>query len=374
MTLQEKYGVVQTYQATTSTEQLLKQSRSNHGSVLNAPYLGSLSRSANQVLSLPPMSLAGGSMFGNDTTEEPPETITNYGSLRDSHQRGQFLDGPQSYREPTSGRIRQLDHRLRYHAATRSSEISIGERLQQSRKLKEVRQQQQAKKDDGAAATTAVTDGSSSDQKSSGLSAIMNEATNNTSSGDEVNTDTTSSYGEEILMPVKTGGDDYETPTFRDNDSSMMTDSPSMLSTSLTAFEMLKQTNVPVAMSLGTAAIAAPANVAVLAPSQPAADLGDDQRRFLPLARSMSDPTPQMRQLSLRADAAATRQDLSQNAATAAATASGMGYNPHTAMQMMPLQQYPAAANVFGYATQPPPATAAEHDPDTDGAFGDMDL
>ena len=363
--LQEKYGatiVAQTFQATTttSTDHLLRKKKAE--SVLNAPYLGSLSRSANQVLSLPPMSLAGGSMFQG---MEPPETTTStttttsYGSLRDSHERGTFLDGPSSYREPTSGRIRQLDHRLRYHSRT-TNELSIGERLQQSRKLKEVRQKELAKTKEGSAS-------SSSNDQASGLSAMMNEASNNKNTGDDT-TDTPGSFGEEILMPIKTGDGHDETPTFRDNDSM---DAPSMLSTSLTAFEMLKMSNVPTSMSLQSGA--ARTSFAALAPHPDLQD--DDQRRFLPLARSMSDPTHQMRQLSLRDQ----NHDLSQTAATAAARASGLGgwagnTNPQ-AMQMMPSppqQQYPPDNDAFGYAAVQPPAT--EHDPDTDGAFGDMDL
>ena len=140
--LRRKYGtkIVQTYHQELS---ILKSSEiRNHykASVLNAPYLGSLSKSANQVLSLPPMSLAGDESF----LGEPPESTVSYGSLRDSHERGRFLDGPSSYREPTSGKIRQLDHRLRYHG--RRPELNIGERLQQSRRLKELRKKEEIEK------------------------------------------------------------------------------------------------------------------------------------------------------------------------------------------------------------------------------------
>jgi hypothetical protein len=367
--LQKKYGptIVQTYQATTSTDQLLKQSRENRP-VLNAPYLGSRSRSANQVLSLPPMSLAGESMFESENGHaEPPETITSYGSLRDSHERGRFLDGPSSYREPTSGRIRQLDHRLRYHG--RSSEMSIGERMQQSRKLKEIRQKEQAKQKEGAA-------GTSGDQKS-GLAAMMNEASkHNSSSGDEAVTDTTGSYGDEMMMPIRTGDD--ETPTFRDDDqpytNNGIMDAPSMLSTSLTAFEMLKMSNVPVPMALGqaTSGAAVDFNGLVLPPAGLDAN---DQRRFQPLARSMSDPTPHLRQLSLRD---ANQQAMPLEAASAAAALAPTWSNDpqNMGMQMMPQQYHTPGVAVntnFGYAPQPS-TNAADLDPDTEGAFGDMDM
>ncbi|KAL3934764.1 MAG: hypothetical protein SGARI_003246, partial [Bacillariaceae sp.] len=452
--LQKKYGVatiVQTYQATTSTDILLnnnKTKRNTNSSVLNAPYLGSLSRSANQVLSLPPMSLAGETLFSNNdgnnnNNEEPPETIiTNYGSLRDSHERGRFLDGPSSYREPTSGRIRQLDHRLRYHGTRSSSSqinnnMSIGERMQQSRKLKEIRQkEEQAKQQQQEGGTTTgdnndsgvAADGGAASKKpaakTSSLSAIMNEVSQRKSSvGDEAAMDETvsSSFREGgIMLPITKmdDDDDYETPTFRDNDKqftnnaaeAMMNAAPStsMLSTSLTAFEMLKMSNA-VASSARivstTTNNASAASATLLQAPQSGVLASDDhhKRLFQPLARSMSDPTPHMHQLSLGdTHTTTTRQDVTTPAANAAVAAavygSGLHHPQHPPQQQQPQQQfgilpqqrYPLVegsagtalnAAAFGYSTAATAplstngaAAAVDHDPDTDGAFGDMDM
>jgi hypothetical protein len=367
--LNKKYGgpIVQTYQAPSNTAAAASyRQKTAASSALNAPYLGSLSRSANQVLSLPPMSLAGDTLLGPN--EEPPESITGYGSLRDSHQRGRFLDGPSSYREPTSGKIRQLDHRVRYHG-TGSSELSIGERMQQARKLKESLQKESKGRADEKQTTKATTQSS--------LSAIMNDVSKQSvSSGDEAGTDTLSSLGEEILMPVKMEGDtmtslgDYDRQLERDT-----MDTPSMLSTSMTAFEMLKMSNVSSnfsAMSLNQPSSSRyasglgvnEASSAACAPTVIPTDQHDDARRFQPLARSMSDPTPRLQQMSLRE-----------------ATVVGPVYQTHQFSPGMPPQQAPSpqqpfgAVPPYGYATGAPIVpTSPDHDPDTDGAFGDLEM
>jgi hypothetical protein len=290
--LRRKYGnkIVQTYQqessilpsstsaAGTTATRFRNHNRSlstSSASILNAPYFGSLSRSTNQILSLPPMSLGGGDnnndniMYDDDgqVVVEPPESIISYGSLRDSHERGRFLDGPSSYREPMSGKIRQLDHRLRYHGSRQqpagSADLNIGERLrerlQQSRKLKELRQKEEDMKkkkssnnnnknkegglyidnnnnnDEGNDNnddddTTNNNIGESQDQQkmaaTSSLSAMMNGVSQSVSPPEGYN----SSLGSEILMPIET---EELLPSPR----------RMMLSTSLTAFELLKTSN-----------------------------------------------------------------------------------------------------------------------------------
>ena len=296
--LRRKYGnnIVQTYQpessilsstaaaaaegATTTNNRFRNHSRSlsASASILNAPYFGSLSRSTNQILSLPPMSLGEGdnndsnnniTMYDDDgqVIVEPPELITSYGSLRDSHERGRFLDGPSSYREPMSGKIRQLDHRLRYHGSRQpAAELNnIGERLreglQQSRKLKELRQKEENMKkkstsnnkhkegglydDDNnhnnndKGNNTTNNKGEPQDQKIAGtssLSAMMNGVSQSVNPPEEYST-----LGPEILMPIETGIQDYH----EDQISTEELPSPSrmMLSTSLTAFELLRTSN-----------------------------------------------------------------------------------------------------------------------------------
>lgn len=229
--LRHKYGnnVVQSF---CQEPQHLQESRDRARAFLNAPYLGSLVRSTNQLLSLPPMSLAG------DTAamEDPPESLGVYGSLRDSHKRGQFLDGPSSYREPTSGRIHQLDHRVRYHGRT-PPEISIGERMQQTRRLKEIKQKELAARGGGdivsllaevASATSGeVTRGP--ETTTSSLSALMDEASQKIS---KLTMDT--SEPREQAIPLQLGVEDGH---------GLLDPPRMMLSTSLTAFEVLKSSN-----------------------------------------------------------------------------------------------------------------------------------
>ncbi|KAG7364921.1 hypothetical protein IV203_038124 [Nitzschia inconspicua] len=360
--LNKKFGgpIVQTYQAP-STLSITNTRRGTGSSSLNAPYLGSLSRSANQVMNLPPMSLTGTTSFG-DAREEPPEAIsTVYGSLRDSHQRGRFLDGPSSYREPTSGRIRLLDHRLRYHG-TGSNELSIGERMQQSRKLKESRQKEKRGDDERQ----------SSVAKSS-LSAMMNEASKHPA---EEETTTMSSLGEEILMPVKPNDD--LVPSLRDYDQEFEQDTksaPSMLSTSMTAFELLKMSNVSSnlnSMSLKPSSLSLRPHAAFVnaeglpttigSPAVIPIDPDDPNRRFQPLARSMSDPTPQLQQMSLRD-------------ARAGVVYPNRRFSPGSPPQEQPHLQQPFVAVPYGYGSGASILpTGSDHDPDMDGAFGDLEM
>mmetsp|Transcript_5217 Transcript_5217/g.8238 ORF Transcript_5217/g.8238 Transcript_5217/m.8238 type:complete len:583 (+) Transcript_5217:67-1815(+) len=415
--LQKKYGgkIVQTYQAPSTMLNSNNNSRNiKPSSILNAPYLGSLSKSANQVLSLPPMSLAGGTMYGNDSQlGEPPESIGGYGSLRDSHERGRFLDGPSSYREPTSGRIRQLDHRLRYHG--RPPELSIGERMQQARKLKEIQQKEQARRNSSS------DDGEKPNEKqtaTSSLSAMMNEVSITSHSAQEAAGDS-SSLGEEILIPVMTN----EMASFRDDEvQQMMTDTSNlMLSTSLTAFEILKTTNVHVysddngyrqSSSRGVTVPSGEANQTTPGDAAVASNLKQHHQHFQPLARSMSDPTPRFsQQMSSRTNngaLATTMLTPVQGEGSSdgnAPTISGWMDNQREVqraplhqpqmMTMSPQQQQAAANNSHamfrnGHPTAlptqyHPPSSAGgneygflsatpDHDPDTDGAFGDMDM
>jgi hypothetical protein len=67
-------------------------------------------------------------------------TAMSYGSLRDSHQRGRFLDGPSSYRDRQTGDIRRVQNRVRFQdtgklASSMPTSLSIGERIMMSRQL-----------------------------------------------------------------------------------------------------------------------------------------------------------------------------------------------------------------------------------------------
>lgn len=197
--------------------------------------------------------------------DEPPDTVVSYGSLRDSHQRGRFMDGPSSYREPSSGKIRHLDHRLRYHGK-QAKELNIGERLQQSRKLKELRQMEESKKlregsrkkNDGSDSNDATDGGEEQERKPSSLSAMMEDASKtkgvNASGLRAVENArregySPSSVGPERLAPIQKDNCDTAwttTQSTHEHVTSMDLMDPSsrnMLSASLTAFELLKTTN-----------------------------------------------------------------------------------------------------------------------------------
>eukprot|EP00934_Nitzschia_sp_Nitz4_P004446 Nitzschia sp. Nitz4//scaffold1_size375055//317592//318887//NITZ4_000328-RA/size375055-processed-gene-0.465-mRNA-1//-1//CDS//3329541201//4436//frame0 len=232
-----------------------------------APYLGSLNN-AEFVMSLPPISLSG-DMRG---LGEPPEVVS-YGSLRESHQQRRFLDGPSSYREPSSGRIRQLEHRTRFQNNDATPpQMSIGERIQQARS------QKQAKEN------------STESGVASSLSVLMDEASK------------TPEF--KPTDPVKVMPLIHHVPyrsTFGESSIQQECDSPSMLSTSLTAFEVLRsstggtltghQQNHTQRFEHQQQQLQQKEVISIASESQ--------DSHFKPLSRSMSDPTPHVLQRPL---------------------------------------------------------------------------
>lgn len=454
--LRKKYGnqsskvaVVQTYQQESS---YLRQglARDNYQSLLRAPYFGSLnSRSGKQILSLPPMSLAAGLAGSNGETrgslEEPPESLsassttatrTAYGSLRDSQERGYFLDGPSSYREPTSGRIRQLDHRVRYHGRTTPSQISISERMEQARRLKELRQKEleRAAAASGSSESAGSPSGSGSLSKQqqhvsgtttpSSLSAMMDEVSKNEEIPALPSATTVGTTQAEWLDDDHQGpkGELVEGPgNMYDND-----DLPHMmLSTSLTAFEVLKSTNInlrqePVrsellsattrqsnlpsssailsadgfsvnnitsSLSTNTTAVgglvSSIADVSYYSSTQEQAPGVVRQDRFQPLARSFSDPAPRFRQqqFSLRERTALMSSPTYGPAAATPASPTVRFALPPPLQQQKQIPQYVTPANIdFAATTMMHNNDDALHSDidrqisETEGAFGDMDL
>lgn len=117
--------------------------------LLRAPFLGSMPTATDDIRSnslnydqtvLPPPMLQSDYQEDKDSLHQPAtysERI-NYGSLRESHMRGRFLDGPASYRDKRTGGIMQLQHKVRFQdgAPVASSMpqygsqlLSIGDRL-----------------------------------------------------------------------------------------------------------------------------------------------------------------------------------------------------------------------------------------------------
>jgi len=388
--LQRKYGnkIIQSYIQESTISQSSNIRMRDKSSVLNAPYLGSLSKSSNQVLSLPPISLAGDSTY----LGEPPESIVSYGSLRDSHERGRFLDGPSSYREPMSGKIRQLDHRLRYHG--RQPELNIGERLQQSRKLKELRLKEENKNKKKGSNSEVNTKNSYDREKKerkeakSSLSAMMKDASRIVITGVvDVDgfQDGSSFLSTEHMLPIQ-----RETVTSTnspENRSSINSSPRNMLSTSLTAFELLKSSNTDTLLGSN---ITNPSHSVTRVKSS----------GFQPLARSMSDPSPRLQNLTISEVPPTSVLPAIQSMVFAAQLENVLAHSRHcdNHVQLQQEMQHPANERLADIAhfTCEKNANAAsaslipdqvvmindgghrsshvDHDPNTDGAFGDMDL
>jgi len=388
------------------------------------------------------MSLAG-DIYGQ--VIEPPESIVSYGSLRDSHERGRFLDGPSSYREPT-GKIRQLDHRLRYHG--RQPEKNISECMQQSRKLKELRRKEENKKKDNKKKEGSKNNnegnndgtdnkGEKDERKvaTSSLSAMMNEASQTQSlhipiagengRSDSIPPEFYPSLGLEIMMPVEKG----DIPSIQNghDERHQISNNPSprmMLSTSLTAFELLKTSNMddtirtddkqrhPATLSSISPLVIKSKNNTASSSKQLNSEATEVPQKysssaFQPLARSMSDPTPRFHSYSLRPGTAANPAPaMSTNIFSQAnnqiegfvTTATINNVISHIDQQRGAhhIQQHQQASflcheNVQHATTSSSPFISnhndgiafngfgprlsyVDHDPNSDGAFGDMDM
>lgn len=116
--------------------------------LLRAPLLGSVPtnedymsfRNISAVSLPPPMALSEEPSMSGVLLEEK----TSYGSLRESNQRGRFLDGPSSYRDSRTGDIRRLEQRVRFQpppaAAAKDGALSIRDRMRKSREQQQHRQ------------------------------------------------------------------------------------------------------------------------------------------------------------------------------------------------------------------------------------------
>lgn len=348
------------------------------GSMLKAPYLGSLSKSENFLMSLPPISLSDEKdMYKYN--EDPPNEIGSYGSLRESHQRGKFLDGPSSYREPRSGQIRRLDHRGRYPvpgaglsiSLQDNNSLSIGERIQAAQK------QKKDETSDGEAAGTST------------LSMMLNEASKNP---DSLQDETTSEL-EQFTLPSSTisGVAAYERSAFGEEDLEAYDkyDPPTMMSTSLTAFEVLHSASKDMAgyehnhtqrfVQRKQAQYKAAAST--FGNSGLPSEAVIREQRFQPLSRSLSDPTPHHLQRSPMLSPSLQQQLHSPGGPTALLCTPGTPgsiataywpHHPYAGMVLDPsatmVQQHASLAN--DTATTPDQLL---HNPDTDAAF-DMDM
>ena len=361
--------------------------------LLKAPYLGSMSQpDMFRSHEMPPMSLTEGDRFHHDyyrhvASGTSSSNIESYGSLRESHQQGLFLDGPASYRDVRSGQIRPLDHRRRFSHGASPPAVSIGERMQQTRKLKELEKKTKGK-DSSAGLGKAI--GASS------LSAMMDEVSKNMDVQDAsavCPVAASHDYGlnsNDLACPQSTPPHTMDIPVLpRSSDGDDDFHQRRMMSTSLTGLELLmttKQLAVPsdVNNKQEDEMVLSPKYlVQTDPPLSTNVTTGDrDANQFQALSRSMSDPTPHLHNPALVAAMAlnhnlhsAARQ-LQQNHHHHSVNSSPawLPYMSRVAPPMVPLPppitQQQSAVNPFNdTATQP----STDHDPDTDAAF-DMDL
>jgi hypothetical protein len=169
--------------------------RSIPSRLLRAPYLGAIRPTFDELdsinlntndsrIMLPPPAAS------TDNSEQAHVEAIAYGSLRDSHNRGRFLDGPCTYRDPITGDIRRLAHRAGYRdqSSKRDSNsdpvpsslpnyaLSIADRIQLSRRLQ---QQSHLEQLDSA---MAISGESNSRETSDAAASTSNQPTPTTSS------------------------------------------------------------------------------------------------------------------------------------------------------------------------------------------------
>ena len=377
--------------------------------LLRAPYLGSLPQSDTfRTHDMPPMSLTEGGRFDYYHNESGSAAaarsgyVQSYGSLRESHQQGLFLDGPASYRDVRSGQIRRLDHRRRFSHCSSPPGISIGERMQQSRKLKELEKQKHGEKAPTGPGKSAGT---------SSLSVMMDEVSKNESDQSATKTSLVErSTSEEPNLstnwacPQSTpllhmGTQNFPRSGGIDEDVDMQ--QRRMMSTSLTGLELLmtsKKLAVPAAArnEHGGEVVG---NFAQMVPPLSLATHNNGQvnpgnscdppdgHHFQALSRSMSDPTPHLHNPAVVAAMAmkhnlhsATRQ-LQQSHHNHQSVQSSPGWSPYAASQMpsvtAPMVPLPPSISeqqaTTGTYNATPIQLTSDHNPEIDGAF-DMDL
>jgi hypothetical protein len=251
-----------------------------------------------------------------------------------------------------SGQIRKLDHRVRYHGAP-SQAVSIGERMEQSIKLRKKEQKEQKES------------GTEEKEVKGSLSAMMNEVEKKpVNGGSDATQESTLPEAEQYFTEALT----YVMPTFGGIQTDEGSESPTMMSTSLTAFEVLMSSNLSLAEN--NSAPMYNRSQSALFPGE-----SEDQERLF--QRSWSDPTPQYLSINRRMN------DLQLNAPPPPTTA-GNGWAPYTMNALSPVGEpsmkmngvdsnhHPVGFNhaplLNGFDYSP-----ADHNPDIDGAF-DMDM
>ena len=257
-------------------------SRSLPSHLLRAPRLGSVpSRNENTLdqcpTMLPPAVQSSENPLGptpagsSSAVRFGDNNETSYGSLRDSHERGRFLDGPSSYRDKRTGDIIRQGGRQRVRfqdsaPASLPTSLSIGDRIR-------ISQQKQAAKKRG----------STSQQKSEPTSSLTALLEASPAQRPEPEPDTPLPY----VHPGTTSSSNPRTPTFYDQDNENGLPHH-MLSTSLTGLEVLHR--------LGSAAATQPLTRDAPTLFENMQELPRDATGTNALlSRSHSDPTPYLR-------------------------------------------------------------------------------
>jgi hypothetical protein len=210
-------------------------------------------------------------------------TNTSYGSLRESNLQGRFLDGPASYRDKKTGGIMQLQQRVRFQDTTAASAavmsssmpaqsshlLSIGERMRQIKRNKS---------DEEAAATSDV-------RKHGTLGDIL-------LASPQHQPDDSSHWATSRLSPLHFDMH-QQPPQPLSSDPKYPTDPSNMLSTSLTALEILQKGLLPgLPQATPTLIQPDPPLAASLGSSSPQLQHGPSYRPANNLSRTLSDPTP----------------------------------------------------------------------------------
>jgi hypothetical protein len=320
---------------------------------LNAPYLGSMSKSENY-LSLPPFTLS------NLDSEPPSEIGQGYGSLRESHQRRQFLDGPASYRD-TTGHVRRLETREIYSSSYNEPSISIGERMQRARKLQHIKKAK-----------------AKEDEPTSSLAAMMDQALKTSDRGTAI-----IATGQEALGEIGQSNLLRRAAIATDPDSKGITvdskylgqqeESIGMLSTSLTGLEVL-MTASQLDQPTKTVPSSAPVQNSpfLLGPQGEIQDSQQNDHTFKHLSRSLSDPMP-----SQRRDTEQVTSGLHRPGPTGNLRPPPNLWNNHIHNSSVPIT-HPSNASIYPVEFSRTEASNKEellsdHNPDMDAAF-DMDM
>ena len=286
--------------------------------LLRAPFLGSVPTNEDNISyhnMLPPSSI----------NTEQSDTTTSYGSLRDSHLRGRFLDGPSSYRDKRTGNVRRIQHRVRFRdnaTTTDNTMMSIGERIQQS-----TRQQQKVQE---------------SKEPTSSLAAMLE--------GTEESTENNLEQQPSAAASIP----------FSNEDDTVSQLPANMLSTSLTGLEVL-QRGLRLSEQQGD-------NVVDFEQDELPRDASGNNAL---LSRSFSDPTLQLRRLSV--DQRISPQPFNHHSPSL--------LSPPT-QPLPPALGNPAGAYHASFQQQQldlsrqeiPSEEPSDHNPDTEGAFGMDDL